>query len=430
MTNRIVTMSVKEIDRLEIIQKIESKELTQVEVAKQLCLTSRQVRRLQRNYKEEGPAGLASKKRGKRSNNRLCSDLKSTSIELIKTHYHDFGPTLAHEKLKEVHKLELSLESIRQIMIEEGLWKGKKRKIIKAYQRRTRRSCYGELIQIDGSPHDWFEGRREKRCLLVFIDDATSRLMWLHFAEVETTAAYFAATEGYLKRYGRPLSLYSDRHTIFRVQIKEAASGTGETQFSRAMRELDIELICANSPQAKGRVEKANGTLQDRLIKEMRLKGISDIPAANDFLPEFMEDYNNRFAVEPANPNDAHRSLIPDEQTLNLIFSHQEKRKISKNLEVSYNNIVYQIQSKTPGYTMRKSAVTVCDRKSVITLLYKDKTLDYKIYDKENKPTKVMTRKQVNTAKKPKKTRPKADHPWKKYPVVIPRQGSTCSAAT
>jgi hypothetical protein len=158
------------------------------------------------------------------------------------------------------------------MMMKEGIWKGKKRKQVKAYQRRTRRTCYGELIQIDGSPQDWFEGRRQKCCLIVFIDDATSRLMWFFFAEEETTEAYFTAIEGYLKRYGRPLSLYSDRHTIFRVQIKEAVSGTGEMQFSRAMRELDIELICANSPQAKGLVEKANGTLQDRLIKEMRLK--------------------------------------------------------------------------------------------------------------------------------------------------------------
>jgi hypothetical protein len=412
MTNRIVAMSVKELDRLAIIQKITSKQLTQIEAAKQLHLTTRQVRRLQRKYKKQGPEGIVSKKRGKFSNNQLHSDLKSTAIELIKTHYHDFGPTLAHEKLKEVHKLKLSLESTRQMMMKEGIWKGKKRKLIKVYQQRTRRSCYGELIQIDGSPHDWFEGRREKCCLIVFIDDATSRLMWLHFAEEETTEAYFTAIEGYLKRYGRPLSLYSDRHTIFRVQIKEAASGRGETQLSRAMRELDIELICANSPQAKGRVEKANGTLQDRLIKEMRLKGISDIPAANGFLPEFMEDYNNRFAVAPANLKDAHRSSIPDETTLNLICSHQEKRIISKNL----------------GYTMRKSAITVCDRYGDIILLYKDKTLDYKIYDKENKPTKIMTRKEVNTAKTPKSWTPRKDHPWRNYPKKISQKNPACRA--
>jgi transposase len=428
MTNGILTMSTKELDRLAIIQKVESKLLTQVEAASLLNITTRHLRRLQHKFKKDGPRGLLSKKRGKQSNNRLNQTLKANVKELIKTHYFDFGPTFANEKLKEIHQLNISVESTRQIMLVSGIWKGKKRKALKSYQSRARRSCYGELIQIDGSPHDWFEGRRERCCLLVFIDDATSRLMWLHFAEEETTAAYFIAMEAYLKRYGRPLSLYSDRNTIFRVQIKEATGGTGESQFSRAMRELNIELICANSPQAKGRVEKANGTLQDRLIKEMRLKGISDIPAANAFLPKFMEGYNKRFAVEPANSNDAHRGSIPDEETLHLIFSQQHRRTVSKNLELSYRNVIYQIQVKTPSYGMRKSLVTICDREGKVSLLYKGKLLDYRIYDKENKPTKVMNKMQVNIIMKNKRWVPEKDHPWRNYLKKISTRAATSTA--
>jgi len=416
MTNEILAMSQKELVRLEVVQKILSKQLSQIEAAKQLKLTTRQVRNLGRKYKQNGAAGLVSKRRGKASNNQLSHELKASVIELIKTKYSDFGPTFAHEKLTEQHQLELSVESTRQIMINEGIWSGKKRKSTPVHQQRARRSCLGELVQIDGSPHDWFEGRRDECCLLVFIDDATSKLIWLHFEEEETTEGYFTASKAHIKRHGRPLSYYSDRHSIFRVNIPEATSGTGETQFGRAMRELDIEIICANSPQAKGRVEKANRTLQDRLIKEMRLRGISDIPSANAFLPEFMEDYNKRFAVEPANATDAHRTAIPDEETLNLIFSKQYRRTISKNLEISYKNVIYQIQSKTPGYSMRGAKLIVSVRGTEITLLYKGKSLPYKTLDKRNKPLEVVTSKQLNTPKKVRQTKPAADHPWRNYP--------------
>jgi len=414
MTTRIIAMSTKEVDRLLVIQQVESKQLTQVAAAKRLNLTTRHVRRLQTQYRREGPASLVSKRRGAPSNHRLNQSLKDQVIHLITLNYHDFGPTFAHEKLTEVHGLTLSVESVRQLMLKAGLWVGKRRKTGRIHQRRVRRSCLGELVQIDGSPHDWFEGRAPRCCLLVFIDDATSRLMWLHFTEAETTEAYFTATEAYLKHHGRPLSFYSDRHSIFRVNIPEAASGTGETQFSRAMRELDIELICANSPQAKGRVEKANGTLQDRLIKEMRLKGISNIPAANAFLPEFIADYNKRFAVAPASPVDAHRSTLPDDVSLNLIFSQHHPRKLSNNLELSYNNVIYQIQTEQPSYAMRQATLTVCDKKGQVTLRYKGKSLPYKTIDKHNRPTPVVSHQQLNHPKPPvRKTKPKTNHPWR-----------------
>jgi len=422
MSNGIVFMSNKEVDRLAIIQQVQSKQLSQVEAARQLGLSTRQVRRIQQQYEQEGAAGLVSKRRDQPSNNRLSSTVTETAIQLVKAHYPDFGPTFANEKLTEKHNLKLSVESTRQIMLKEGIWKGKKRKFVTVHPQRPRRSCLGDLVQIDGSPHDWFEGRAPTCCLLVFIDDATSRLLWLHFAEVECTEAYFTATRAHLKHHGRPLAYYSDRHSIFRVNIPEAAGGTGETQFSRAMRELDIKLICANSPQAKGRVEKANSTLQDRLIKEMRLSNISGIQAGNDFLPEFMEDYNKRFSVLPANPTDAHRSMIPDDETLDLIFSQQHLRTISKNLEVSYNNIIYQIQSKTPGYTMRGAKLIVSEREGVITLLYKDKSLPYKTLDKRNKPTQVVSSKDLDGAKKISQAKPAADYSWENYPKQASHQ--------
>lgn len=362
-------------------------------------LTTRQVKRLQFQYPQKGLIGLASKHRGKPSQNHLDPEEISKAITLIKERYHDFGPTLVHEKLVEVHEMTISVESVRKLMIKEGIWRGKKRKVIPVHQQRARRSSLGELIQRNGSDHDWFEGRREKCCLIIMIDDATSQIMWLHFSEVETTEAYFTSIEEYMKRYGRPICFYSDRHSIFRVNMKEAESGNGEAQFGRAMRELGIEIICANSSQAEGRVEKANGTLQDRLIKEMRLKGISDISTANAYLSEFIENYNRRFAIEAANKIDAHRKELPDEETIKLILSEHHLRKVSKNLEISYKNVTYQIQSKTSSYSMRKAIITVSVRQEKVILLYKGKILDYKIYDRNNRPAKVIISKQLNKEK-------------------------------
>lgn len=401
MSKGVIAMSRKELDRVAILEQVKAKQITQKAAAAQMGLTTRQVRRLQFQYAQKGPIGWPSKHRGKPSQNHLDPEEISKAITLIKERYHDFGPTWVHEKLVEVHEMTMSVESVRKLMIKEGIWKGKTRKVIRVHQQRARRSSLGELIQIDGSDHDWFEGRREKCCLIVMIDDATSRLMGLHFCEAETTEAYFTSIEEYLKRYGRPVCFYSDRHSIFRVNMKEAESGNGETQFGRAMRELGIETICANSSQAKGRVEKANGTLQDRLIKEMRLKGISDIPTANAYLPEFIENYNRRFAVEAANKTDAHRKELPDEETIKLILSEHHLRKVSKNLEISYKN--------------EKAMVTVSVRQEKVILLYKGKTLDYKIYDKNNRPAKVITSKELNKVKYLQPKKPDKDHPWKKY---------------
>ncbi len=398
--------------RVEVIEKITAGVLSQREGAAQLGLTTRHLRRLQRQYQQSGPSVLALKDRGGQpSNNRISEEIQDNVLKLLEEHYPDFKPTFAHEKLTEQHGLSFSVEWLRQFMMKHGRWKGKRAKPVKIHQSRARRAAKGELVQIDGSPHDWFEGRAPHCCLIVFVDDATGLILALHFSEQETTEAYFKACEQHLRAHGRPQSYYSDKFGVFRVNAKEAQSGSGETQFGRAMRELGIKLMCANSPQAKGRVEKMNGTLQDRLIKEMRLRNISDISTANAFLPEFIQDYNYRFGKVAACPEDAHRKSLPDDSTLGLIFSEQHQRKLSKQLQISYKNTLYQVQMNKPSYRMRGAAVTVCERREQVTLIYQDRVLNYTTMDKANRPAPIATRKEATYSNQTRK--PKAEHPWK-----------------
>jgi hypothetical protein len=433
MTNRMVTMSQKEINRLKIIQTVVSKQLTQADAAKNLNVTTRQVGNLKRRFLLYGAEGLVSKHRGKPSNNRLDDALKSMAIELIKNHYSDFRPTLACEKLLELHQLKLSKETVRKLMIEEGLWHGKKCKPITVHPQRTRREAFGELAQIDGSPHAWFEERNQSCCLLVAIDDATGKLLALRFEPVETTQGYFRLFKAYLKSYGRPLACYHDKHGIFQVNIKEAINGDGATQFGRAIHKLGIESISANTPQAKGRVERVNQTLQDRLVKELRLRGISDIDSANDFLPQYIKEFNQKFAVKPRSDVDAHRHTLPDE--LDLILSEQYCRKISKNLEISFQNTIYQINTKTQGYTMRGANLLVCvDTNDHISLLYKDKTLPYTMHQKQKTICKIATSKEINplidSLKSDGRTRghrSPANHPWR-TPKPISQTAPACTS--
>jgi len=298
--DELLTMSPREITRMEVMQRLKEKRLTQKEAARLLDISVRQVKRLWQAYQQHGASGLISARRGRPSNNRLDAGVIQQARDLIYARYQDFG-TLAHQKLTEVQHLRLSRESVRRIMIKEGLWKPKRAKQPPVHQMRERRACYGELVQIDGSDHAWFEERGPKRTLLVFIDDATGQLGELWFVPQETFFAYGEASRHYLERYGKPVAFYSDKHSIFRVnQPRPLATTSGLTQFGRAMQELDIQIICASSLQAKGRIERANQTLQDRLVKELRLRGISDLQTGNAYLPEFHEDFNRRFAVVPA----------------------------------------------------------------------------------------------------------------------------------
>jgi hypothetical protein len=330
-------MSLKEVDRLKVLEQIKAKEISQKMGAIKIGIGKRQIIRIYKEFERHGPASVVSRKRGKVSNRRFSVVLRDEILRIIRERYSDFGPTLAHEKLREVHDFRIGVESVRQLMIGSGLWHPKQRRKIKPHQMRARRSCRGELIQIDGSPHDWFEGRSAPCCLLLAIDDATGEVMAARFVGAECTEGYFNLMEDYISHHGRPVALYSDKHGIFRVNAKEAESGTGETQFGRAMRELFIEIICANSPQAKGRVERMNQTMQDRLIKEMRLSGINSMEEGNAFLPAYLKILKDKFALAPASPIDAHRAGLPLQETLDLIFSTQSVRKLSKSLELQYN---------------------------------------------------------------------------------------------
>jgi transposase len=408
-------MSNREITRLEVMQRLKDKRLTQKEAAGMLKISTRQIKRLFRAYKRQGVKGLISARRGKASNHRLDAQVIQQATDLIYEHYRDFGPTLAHEKLVEVHGLKLSDESVRRLMIAEGIWKPKKAKKPPTHQMRERRACFGELVQIDGSDHDWFEGRGPKCTLLVYIDDATGQLLELWMVPDEATFAYFEASRHYFERYGKPVAFYSDKHGIFRVNQEQTVGlGSGLTQFGRAMQDLDIQIICASTPQAKGRVERANQTLQDRLVKELRLRGISDMDHANAFLPEFREDFNQRFAVLPRSTHNAHRPLLKTEN-LDIIFTDQKTGTLSKNLTVQHNKVIYQIQSTRPDYTLRKATVTVCENaKGVVTILYKYEPLPYTIFHKPVRQAEVVDTKTLDHQLKIPKP-PAPDHPWRTY---------------
>jgi transposase len=344
MAKELVTMSRKEIDRVAVVRRVLESGLSQKKAGELVGLSTRQVRRLCRAYGRLGPTGLASAKRGKPSNRKLPEELRMRAMAIVRERYHDFGPTLAQEKLVELHEVQVSKETVRKWMVADGMWVTRAARGPKVHQPRQRRACLGELVQIDGSPHAWFEDRGPACTLLVYVDDATGKLQELRFVQTESTFDYFAATAAYLRRHGKPVALYSDKHSIFRMYHQGATGrGQGMTQFGRALAELNIDIICANSPQAKGRVERTNETLQDRLVKELRLRGISSMEEGNAFLPEYMADYNRRFARAPRNAHDAHRPLLDDED-LDEIFSWQEERKLSGNLAVHYKGTTYLME--------------------------------------------------------------------------------------
>jgi transposase len=376
---------------------LKDKRLIQKEAAVILGVSIRQVKRLWQKYQKQAAKGLISKRRGKVSNNRMDAGVTQQVLDLIKKKYSDLGPTLAHEKLLEIHKVRISRESVRKLMIEEGLWKARRAKQPAVHQMRERRACFGELVQIDGSDHAWFEERGEKCTLLVYIDDATGKLLELLFVPDETFFAYSEASRHYFERYGKPVAFYSDKHGIFRVNLEQPiGAGSGMTQFGRAMQELDTQIICANSPQAKGRVERANQTLQDRLVKELRLRNISSIEAGNAYLPEFREDFNCRFVVPARSTHDAHRPLLKTEN-LNLIFTRQKTGLLSKNLTVQFNKIIYQIQSDRPDYALRNAQVILCENaKGNVTILYKNKPLAYSTYKKLSRQAEAINTKNIN----------------------------------
>jgi len=421
-------MSQQERSRTQVLRDLDEGRLKRRHAAQQLNLSVRQIVRLLKIYRRCGDEGLISKKRGRPSHHQLEPRTKQRALELLRTRYADFGPTFAHEKLTEVHRLTLGRETVRGLMIQAGLWHPRRARKPVVHPLRERRARVGELVQIDGSPYAWFEDRAPVCSLLVFIDDATGRLLELHFTEAESTFSYFEATENYFRCVGKPLAFYSDKLGVFRINQPATVSGTGLTQFGRAMEQLTIEVICANTPQAKGRVERANQTLQDRLVKEMRLRGISSMAAGNAYLPEFIADFNARFAVPPRHPEDAHRPLLPHDD-LARILTIQEPRVLSKNLTVQYQNAIYQIRTKRPEYTLRHARVIVCEnRHQEITIEYKGKPLDYAVFRPASRQAQVVSSKQLTmkldaltvpakSTKKRKSYVPPPDHPWRRFRI-------------
>jgi transposase len=410
----LLSMSKEELSRLEVMERLQEKRMGQRTAAEILGVSVRHVKRLLRSYRSEGAAGLVSKQRGQPSHHQLDTEMVQAALDLLKGRYADFGPTLAHEKIVEREGLKLSLGSVRKIMIEEGIWEAKRARKVEKHPLRERRACYGELEQMDGTDHDWFEGRSERCTLLVMIDDATGQLGALSFVPEESFFGYCNLLRQYLAAHGRPAGLYTDKHGIFRVNMPNAGSGDNLTQFGRAMHSLEIPILCANTPQAKGRVERVNATLQDRLVREMRLLGIYTMQQGNAYLPEFILDFNARFAVQPRSSLDAHRPLLAH-QNIDQILAWQEPRSVSKNLTIQFKNVVYQIQTDRPAYALHNAQVIICqDTQGKITILYKDNPLDFAVFHKQIRQAEVVTAKQVNHVllNQSKAHKPSENHPW------------------
>lgn len=334
-----IAMSQKERDVLKVLHGVLQGERTQAEDARLLGLTTRHVRRLQRRLQREGDQALVHGLRGRPSNHRADPAHRRKVLQAYRQCYPDFGPTFACEKLAQ-EGLAVLPQTLRRWLIEEGLWQRRRRRDPHR-SRRPRRDCFGELVQIDASIHDWLEGRGEQAVLVTLIDDATSYVM-ARFYPSGTAEAHMDLVERWLRRHGRPLACYSDRHSIFEPQDKGQAPPDAETQLGRALRELGIELIRAHSPQAKGRVERSFGTAQDRWVKELRLAGAATVAQANAVLERLLPAHNRRFRKAAARPGDAHRPLGPGHD-LAAILSHQEQRVVANDYTIRFRNRFYQL---------------------------------------------------------------------------------------
>jgi len=351
-----IIMSKKEMEQIEIFEKLIRKEINQNGGAKILGITERHLRRKIKNFKKTGPSSLIHKNRGKISNRKWDIEKEKFAINLLKREWQGFGPTFAAEKLFELYRIKISEETLRKSMIKHGIWAANNRKI-KHRNRRLRKSCFGIMVQLDGSPHDWFEGRASKCTLLVFIDDATSKIVWLEFVKSESVEAVMNATLNYFMAYGMPRSFYVDYGSVFSVNTNNP-DREKITQFERALKELDIKIIHAGSPQAKGRVERSNRTHQDRLIKEMRLRNISTIEAANQFLRDcYMNQHNVKFAKEPADSTNVHRPI--QGINLNNIFCIKEERKLNNDFTILYQKRIFQLDAQQRTIIKPKDDITV-----------------------------------------------------------------------
>ncbi len=407
-----IEMSSKELGRKAEVERVIDRRITQKEAARRLGVSERQIRRILQRYRAEGDGGLVSRKRGKPGNRRTEIAIRDQVRDFVRGPIMaGFGPTLMAEKLKLQQGIGLSKETVRRLMMEAGVWEAKTKKKVQPHFSRPRRMSRGELVQIDGSEHAWLEERGPKATLLVFVDDATSEILAAEFVPEECFFSYGDLCKQYFRKQGLPRSFYSDRFSVFRDNHKGNLSYEPVTQFQRALSLLDVELICANSPQAKGRVERTNGTLQDRLIKEMRLLNILDYEQANQYLPKFILDYNRRFAVMPGSNVDFHRPL-DETQDLDFLFSIHDFRKITKTLQINYAGKVYQIITRHPTYYYAKKEVLItCEASGSISAWFEGHLLTLQEIEKRPKQGAVVSSKSAKAKPLP----PAYDHPWRTY---------------
>ena len=430
-----VTMTTQELDRLKVIHQVLQRKLRWPHAAAQLALSIRQVGRLCARVRLEGHTGIIHRLRGQPSNHQLAAGRVERAVELVKARYPDFGPTFANEKLRERHQVVLSTWTLRQGMIRAGLWRPRRQTVThRAW--RPRRACVGELVQLDGSDHAWFEARAPRCVLLLYIDDATSRLLDGAFVNVEDTLTLLRTTRSYLRRHGRPVAFYVDKDSIYTVNrqatIEEQLQDSQPlTQFTRAMQALGITVIPAHSPQAKGRVERSFDTHQDRLVKELRLAGLSTRDAATRFLQErYIPDHNARFAVEPANPTDAHRPLLPT-HPLDAICSIQTTRIVERDFTLRLQNRFFQLLPEQPVRVRPKDPVLIEQRVDGTThLRCQGRYLAFQAIAKRppQRPRLAVTTATVVMRPRPGAPPPRT-HPWKEPSYVAMRRRQAAAHA-
>jgi len=409
-------MSDKERRRIGIMASVKAGELSLVEASVVLGLCYRQARRVWRRYRDRGDAGLVHRLRGEPGKRRKPPELRAKILARYEERYADFGPTLAAEYLKE-EKLLVDHETLRRWLLAEN-----KRTVRPRRQRhrqwRERKPCFGAMVQLDGSHHDWFEGRREKCVLMVMVDDATSRV-WAQFFEEETTRASYDVLEGWIKKYGLPQSLYVDRDSIYRCEglgsiAEQMAGEEPQTQFGRAMKQLGVELILANSPQAKGRVERMNGVLQDRLVKALRLEGINDLEKANAYLKRtYLPKHNRRFQFEAVSQADAHQAAP---KGLKEILSWEEERVVQRDWTVACEGKWYQLDRQHEPLSLAGKKVIVRTlRNGRVQLERQGTKLNWR--ELPGRPQRVKPQSKAQSGKPRTDCKPAADHPWRKTPV-------------
>jgi len=411
-----ITMSKKEVKKYDIIKKLINQEFDGSEAARLLSLTTRQIRRLKQKVIEDGIKGLIHGNRDKVGNRAIPDKERKKIIDLLHKYYSDFGPTLATEKLEERHGIKRDKGTIGAILIDEGLWIPKQKKKETHREWRQRKNHKGELVQYDGSYEHWFEDRGGKLCLLASIDDADSEV-WARFDVHEGVEPTFNFWREYIERFDKPNAIYVDKFSTYSMNHKLAKENPDTlTQFERAMKELNIETIKANSPQAKGRIERLFKTLQDRLIKELRLNNISTIKEANEFLEnDFLPKFNAKFMVEAKSKTNLHKSLNKqEEKKLDSIFSRQEKKTVMNDFTISHKKQCYQLEKIQPVTVCKKDKVTVEERMDKsIQFRLRGKYLNYGLLPE--KPKKINDNKNKTVWVIPKTTAhiPPTNHPWR-----------------